>query len=286
MKKIIKNILYPTILFLLKFDFFKKISNSFVNIYFINKGYCFDWSYLVSKSSNDLFKGENILLSKFDYLKIKNCIDIGCNIGSFSKEILKNKATKVIAFEPLHGCQESLKEIQKHYDKRFIYYDCALSNRDGFDYINFGDNKSALASLEKSINDIDYVGRSNKNTSMIELKKLDNFINFDNFRNIDFIKIDTEGHEYKVLRGGLEFIKKNNVKMIQLEFNWHHLFTNNTIYQFSKVLDNYVLTQLNLINGKLMQINKNHFFSNIFQLLNFVFVEKKFFTENKVILLK
>ena len=55
------------------------------------------------------------------------------------------------------------------------------------------------------------------------------------FKDIDFIKIDTEGHEFKVLEGGLDFIKKNNVKMVQIEFNWHNLFTNNTIYQFSDI---------------------------------------------------
>ena len=80
-------------------------------------------------------------------------------------------------------------------------------------------------------------------------------------------------------------IKKNNVKMVQIEFNWHNLFTNNTIYQISDILDNYVVTQLNLLNGKLIPKDKKHYFSNIFQLSNFIFVEKKFFMENKNYLL-
>ena len=201
-------------------------------------------------------------------------------------KILKNKNTNVVAFEPLPVCQENLKEICKQYNSRFIYFECALSNKDGFDYINFGDkDSSGLASLEKKINNIDYVDKVNKNTLKIELKKLNNFIDNNNFKNIDFIKIDTEGHELKVLEGGLDFIKKNNVKLIQIEFNWHHLFTNNTINQFSETLDNYVVTQMNLINGNLIQIDKNHYFSNIFQLSNFIFVEKQFFMENKSYLL-
>ena len=80
-------------------------------------------------------------------------------------------------------------------------------------------------------------------------------------------------------------LKKNNVKLIQIEFNWHNLFTNNTINQFSEILDNYVVTQMNLMNGKLIEVDKNHFFSNIFQLSNFIFVEKQFFMENKIYLL-
>jgi len=281
MKQSIKNIFYEIVIFLLKLNFFKKIINLFVNAYFIDKGYCFDWSYLIGKSSNDLFKGENIFLSKFDSLKIKNCIDIGCNIGEFSKAILKNQNTKIVAFEPLPGCKKDLEQIKQIYDSRFIYFECALSNKNGFDYINFGDKKSGLASLEKKINKIDYLDKVNKNSIKIELKKLNNFIDNDNFNNIDFIKIDTEGHEFKVLEGGLDFIKKSNIKLIQIEFNRHHLFTNNTINQFSEMLDNYIVTQMNLINGKLIEVDKNHYFSNLFQLSNFIFVKKDFFLENK-----
>ena len=80
-------------------------------------------------------------------------------------------------------------------------------------------------------------------------------------------------------------LKKKNVKLIQIEFNWHHLFTNNTINQFSQILDNYVVTQMNLINGQLIEVDKNDFFSNIFQLSNFIFVEKQFFMKNKSYLL-
>ena len=139
--------------------------------------------------------------------------------------------------------------------------------------------------FRKKINNIDYVNTVNKNSIKIELKKLNDFIDKEKFKDIDFIKIDTEGHEFKVLEGGLDFIKKNNVKMVQIEFNWHNLFTNNTIYQFSDILDNYVLTQLNLLNGKLILKDKKHYFSNIFQLSNFIFVEEKFFMENKNYLL-
>jgi len=56
MKQFIKNIFYEIVIFLLKFNFFKKVSRGFVYAYFIDKGYCFDWSYLIGKSSNNLFK--------------------------------------------------------------------------------------------------------------------------------------------------------------------------------------------------------------------------------------
>ena len=278
---LLKKIFYDIILYLHKFKTFQIISNLYMNAYFINRGYCFDWDYLMNMSPNNLFKGENILISKFKDLKIKNCIDVGCNRGDFSKEILKNENTKVIAFEPLPGCQEYLKNIKYIYNTRFVYFECALSKKNGFTKIYFNDDKSELASLEKSTHNVSYLKDQNKNSLKVILKKLDSFIDHDNFNNIDFIKIDTEGHEMSVLEGGLDFIQKHKVKLIQIEFNWHHLFTKNTIFQFSEILDNYVVTQMNLINGKLVEIDKNHFFSNIFQLTNIIFIEKKFFKKNR-----
>jgi len=285
-KKNIKIIFYEIIIFLLKFSVFELFSRLFVNAYFMNRGYDFDFNYMKVKSSNHLYNGENILISKFDDLGIKNCIDIGSNKGDFSKEILKNKNTKVIAFEPLPFCSQHMKEIDQQYKPRFTHFGYALSNKEGLDSIYHGSEKnSSMASLEKKTNNIDYVGKINITTLKVQLKRLDSFIENKDFNKIDFIKIDTEGHEYKVLEGGLNFIKKNKIKIIQFEFNWHHLFTNNTIFQFSKILDNYNLMQLSLINGDLIQIDPNHYFSNIFKNSIFLLVEKEFFLENKKILL-
>lgn len=284
-KNNIKNLFYNIVIFLLKFKFFQYISKYFVNAYLINKGYCLDWNYLISKSSNNLFLGENIFLSKLNKLNIKNCIDVGSNIGDFSKEILKNKNTNVIAFEPIPECFSSLKKIKNDYGDRFIYFKCALSNKKGSAYINFNKNSHDLASLESSINKIDYIKKKNVNKLNIELEKLDNFIDKNYFRNIDFIKIDTEGHEIKVLEGAMNFLNKNKVKLIQIEFNLHHLFVNNSIFQFSEILKDYVVTQMNLVDGRLFVVDQNHYQSNLFQLSNFVFVEKEFFEKNFLILL-
>ena len=139
--------------------------------------------------------------------------------------------------------------------------------------------------MEKSINEIDYLKKSNVNSMKIEKKMLDSYLDNKNFNNIDFIKIDVEGHEYKVLEGGMNFINKHKVKLIQIEFNIHHLYVGNSVLQFSKILKNYVTTQMNLINGKLVVVAEESFLSNIYQLSNFVFIEKEFFDKNKKFLL-
>ena len=85
----------------------------------------------------------------------------------------------------------------------------------------------------------------------------------------------------KVLMGARKFLSINNPKIIQLEFNWHHLMTKNSIFEFSQILKNYIVTQLNLVNGTLQEIDPKDPLSNIFHLSNFIFIEKNYFKKYK-----
>jgi FkbM family methyltransferase len=285
LKNLLKNLFYNIFLTLNKLKTFKLITKKIFNLHLIEEGYCVDWTFLINKSKNKLFLGENIFIRKFDKLKIVNCLDIGANIGEFSTQILLNKNTKVIAFEPLPGCCEQLAIIEKNNNSRFKHYQNALSNIEKIDCLFFGESTSGLASLETAINDIPYVKESNKNKIRVVIKKLDNFLDNNNFLNIDFIKIDVEGHEMSVIEGGFEFFKKNNIKLIQVEFNWHNLMTNQSIYKYSKIFNNYVTTRLNLIDGKLKIVDPKDFMSNIYHLSNYIFVQKEFLNKNKELLI-
>ena len=285
LKNLLRNLFYNLFLTFNKFKTFKLITQNIVYIYLIDEGYCTNSTFLIKKSYNNLFLGENIFIKKFEKLNIINCLDIGANIGEFSNQILLNKNTNVIAFEPLPRCCEQLEIIKKNSNNRFRYYQIALSNSEKLDYLFFGEQTSGLASLETAINDIPYIKDSNKNKIQVQIKKLDNFIDNNNFKNIDFIKIDVEGHEMSVIKGGFEFIKKNNIKLIQIEFNWHNLMTNQSIYNYSKKFNNYVTTRLNLINGKLKIVDPKDFMSNIYHLSNYIFVQKEFLKKNEELLL-
>jgi hypothetical protein len=51
-------------------------------------------------------------------------------------------------------------------------------------------------------------------------------------------------------------------------------------YNFLKILKNYVTTQMNLINAKLVAV-EDSFFYNIYQMSNFIIIEKEFFIKIK-----
>jgi len=52
----------------------------------------------------------------------------------------------------------------------------------------------------------------------VEMKTIDCFCEENNIKRIDFLKLDVEGNELKVLEGAKGIIKSGNVDFIQFEF--------------------------------------------------------------------
>ena len=285
-KKKIKYLIYDIYLWLNTVKIFKKILKKIFDIHLISMGYCLDWNYLTSKSNNHIFQGENLFIGKLYKLDIKYFYDVGANIGDYSNEILKIPNSNVTAIEPLKKCYLELLKIKKNYPDRFTQINIALSNTKKRDFIYFADEKSELASIEKKINQINFFKNYNRNKKIIQIDTLDNIFKKSKNKRLDFLKVDTEGNEKKVLEGASTLIKNKIIKIIQLEFNLHHLTTKDTIFGISDYLKNYLVFQLNLINGKLLKIDSANPLSNLYYLSNFIFIEKDFYKENSSIIHK
>ena len=81
---------------------------------------------------------------------------------------------------------------------------------------------------------------------------------------------DGYGPSLKILS---ELINKKP-KFIQIEFNWHQLFREQTIYKFSKILSNYEVFKILPFGNSLIKVDPKRPESNIFHLSNFVFIRK------------
>ena len=86
------------------------------------------------------------------------------------------------------------------------------------------------------------------------------------------LKIDVEGHELRVLKGGINFIANLKPQVIQVESNIHGLFTGQTIHAISELLSGYSLYQITPFG--IAPRDPNAFFANIFRYGNFCFVLK------------
>jgi FkbM family methyltransferase len=135
-------------------------------------------------------------------------LDIGANVGDVTVAALNTyKDSRVICFEPVQKTFEILRDRLSPFGDRVELHKVALSNTTGEGEINIttfhGANSIApQASFHKECNPhVQEMGKEN-----IELVRLDDYCARFPCERIDVMKIDVEGHELDVLKGGLQFI--------------------------------------------------------------------------------
>ncbi|MFC4635585.1 FkbM family methyltransferase [Dokdonia ponticola] len=178
-----------------KIDFKKKsITGSYLNSNTLDfHGYRF---YI-----HGFFDWRNVIISNsIAKHAIGDIIEIGANMGTETVsfcDIVTNDA-KVHAFEPLPKNLKHLRELSKT-QKSLNVFEYAISEKKG--------EASFLVPTETS-SGTGKIINNQEGSDFIRVKtaKLDDFL--DAFNNVNFISIDTEGHEPFVLRGAKNTLKK------------------------------------------------------------------------------
>ncbi len=144
--------------------------------------------------------------------------DVGANRGVFVKHLIKawqGMNYQLYAFEPSKKTFAMLRQEVK--DLSFVHLiNKGLGEKPESVELFFDKEGSGLASLyprDLSYHQIDF---SNQET--VELTTLDLFCYQNKIERIDFLKLDVEGHELAVLKGGKRMIGEGRVGIIQFEF--------------------------------------------------------------------
>jgi len=127
-----------------------------------------------------------------------NILDVGANTGVFSlvaKAV--NPGSKVISFEPMPGIMRKLKYNVELNNYDVLLSDFALSDYDGTAII-YPTSLEHVYSV--TVNKNMFPERKSVELS-IKTIRLDHFIEENNIRGIDLMKIDVETHELQVLLG-------------------------------------------------------------------------------------
>ena len=110
-------------------------------------------------------------------------------------------------------------------------------------------------------------------TDTITLTTIDTFCQENNIEHIDFLKIDVEGNELKVLQGAKTMINNGNIDYIQFEFGGTAIDAHIYFQDFYYLLkDKYRIYRI--LNNGLRHIDK-------YSELNEIFVTTNFFAEKK-----
>lgn len=122
--------------------------------------------------------------------EFNNCLDIGAHVGFWLKD-LQNAFGMVYAFEPISDVRECLKKnVEKD---NYLLFDFGLGDKNEKVMVNYIPEETGNT----------YV--SDQGNREIEIRRLDEI----KLPKIDYIKIDAEGYEIKVLQGAEGLITRD-----------------------------------------------------------------------------
>ena len=192
-------------------------------------------------SYNFELNGELNLIKKLSSEKFNIIFDVGCNIGNWSKIVLKNiQNTNIHCFDI---SKKNLELVDKLDDKgRIKINNFGLYNENkNIEYFDFGETSEGNTLLTKS----NYRESKTKIKKSCKVLTGNEYCKINNLKNIDFLKIDVEGVEYQVLEGFSELISNKSIKIIQFEYGYLNGDSNRLIRDFYKLLgNNYIIGPL------------------------------------------
>jgi FkbM family methyltransferase len=168
-------------------------------------------------------------------------VDVGANVGDYSKEVIASyPGTQAFLFEPHPQTFQKLENESAL--KAARKFNIAFGEK--LEKINFYDRSdisggSSHASFYKEV--ISGIHNQNPVGFEVEVKTLDSFCSDYNILKIDFLKIDTEGHELAVLKGAKNLIAQQKIQLIQFEFNEMNVVSRTYMRDFVELLSNYQL---------------------------------------------
>jgi FkbM family methyltransferase len=164
--------------------------------------------------------------------------DIGANISEWTNSILdistkQNKNCSVHLFEPASETYNYLKLAHAN-SSRVKLNNIALSNRSEDTQIYIHESMSAINSLYQN---------GYKSVEKVQALKLDDYVKFEKINHIDFIKSDTEGHDFKVILGAEDSLKNGVIDIWQFEYNSKWINARNylkDVFDFVEDMDYFV----------------------------------------------
>ena len=241
---------------------------------FILKKIFFSEKYLLEKrlkrAINNNYEKELEIIDRYCD-KSKDALDVGVYRGAYSYKLSQYFKT-VHSFEPNPLLYPYLEKNLKKIINNMVLYNLALSDVNGTSELKLPIRSKSI--FKNNIEELFKLGAATmhpKNTIEnfkkvpVKMKKLDD-IEINN--QIGFIKIDVEGHEKNVLKGGLKTIK-NNKPILLIEIEEKH--TKEPIEDTINFMKTYNYNAYVYIDKKLVDFNQR---DKKQKEINYIFIHK------------
>jgi FkbM family methyltransferase len=196
--------------------------------------------------------------------------DVGANVGTSIDRFNKIfSSAEFYCFEPGNNEFQILNKNYNYANIKLFNFALGSKNESQKFYINpisllssfnaINDNSKVLKTMQKEL----FVDLSQTiKTTEVQVKTLDSFLEDQDLKSIDILKIDVQNYEDKVLLGAKKSLLTNKFKVIELELNVGTTYKKNlNFYEIDKILieNNYRLVAIdnfgNLISNPDLQFN-------------------------------
>jgi len=158
-------------------------------------------------------------------------LDVGANVGDWSRLVVDNApGATLIAFEPVPPVRAQLTANIAGKGVEILPY--ALSNQAGTVEINYTPGNSHFSSIETIGEKLEMPGE----IVTVERRTGAEVCAERGITRIRFLKIDTEGHDLKVIEGFQSMIDSAQIDVIQFEYNYMSIFSRTFLRDFFAAL--------------------------------------------------
>jgi len=176
-------------------------------------------SYFNSEGARVARSNELVGLSQIlkEYLpgKAKGMIDVGANIGlvTLLMEQFASDSKNMLVVEPEHNAYQLLENNMASNHLSPVLRNCGVGEKHAklhFSSAPGSTTASHIVTKDHMIN--------TENSYDVDVERLDFLVAEAGMKQVDFIKIDTEGHEMQVIKGSIDILERFN-PWVFLEFN-------------------------------------------------------------------
>lgn len=214
----------------------------------------------------------------FEELKTKTQItlfDIGGNVGDYTQMLFEGAGDTtqnftIHVFEPTQYCFDKLSN--RFDDARIVLNRVACSDSSGGGEIYYDVKGSGLASMyQRNLNR--YNNELNINEE-IKTERLDEYMEQNEIKHIDFMKVDVEGHEMVVFEGMGCYLNSDFVDYIQFEYGGANLDSMISLMNFYELFESKGFRLTKVMPGGL-QIREYESFLENFEYSNYVAISER-----------